>query len=167
VNLIGNAIEAMPEGGEVRISAEFGTDSVVVNVDDTGPGVVPEIRSQLFQPFVTAGKRNGLGLGLAFTRQAVLEQGGDLWASHAPIARSALPKARSVRMDILLLHGNRHGIRRYSIDTQTQWNCRPRSDRHGDEGVHLIEAHVAGGQAGKVGGCLDSADGHQRRLDCG
>jgi signal transduction histidine kinase len=55
VNLIGNAIEAMPEGGEVRISAEFGTDSVVVHVHDTGPGVVPEIRSQLFQPFVTAG----------------------------------------------------------------------------------------------------------------
>lgn len=85
VNLIGNAIEAMPEGGEVRISAEFDADSVVVHVDDTGPGVVPEIRSQLFQPFVTAGKRNGLGLGLAFTRQAVLEHGGDLWASHAPI----------------------------------------------------------------------------------
>ena len=85
VNLIGNAIEAMPEGGEVRISAEFAADSVVVHVDDTGPGVVPEIRSQLFQPFVTAGKRNGLGLGLAFTRQAVLEYGGDLWASHAPI----------------------------------------------------------------------------------
>ncbi len=85
MNLIGNAIEAMPEGGEVRISAEFGTDSVVVHVHDTGPGVVPEIRSQLFQPFVTAGKRNGLGLGLAFTRQAVVEHGGDLWASHAPI----------------------------------------------------------------------------------
>jgi len=85
VNLIGNAIEAMPEGGEARISAEFGTDWVVVHVHDTSPGVVPEIRSQLFQPFVTAGKRNGLGLGLAFTRQAVVEHGGDLWASHAPI----------------------------------------------------------------------------------
>jgi len=54
VNLIGNAIEAMPEDGEVRISAEFAADSVLVHVDDTGPGVVPEIRSQLFQPFVTA-----------------------------------------------------------------------------------------------------------------
>ncbi len=84
VNLIGNAIEAMPEGGEVRISAELDAGSVVVHVDDTGPGVAPEIRSKLFQPFVTAGKRNGLGLGLALTRQTVLEQGGDLWVGSAP-----------------------------------------------------------------------------------
>jgi len=105
VNLIGNAIEAMPEGGEVHISAEFVANSVVVHVDDTGPGVVPEIRSQLFQPFVTAGKRNGLGLGLAFTRQAVMEHGGDLWASHAPVGGARfslrLPGARWVQSRLL------------------------------------------------------------------
>jgi signal transduction histidine kinase len=84
VNLIGNAIEAMPEGGEVRISAQFVVGSVVVHVDDTGPGIVPEIRPKLFQPFATAGKRNGLGLGLVFTRQTVLELGGDLWVGNAP-----------------------------------------------------------------------------------
>jgi signal transduction histidine kinase len=54
------------------------TVSTVSSSRDTGPGVLPEIRSKLFQPFVTAGKRNGLGLGLAFTRQTVLEHGGDL-----------------------------------------------------------------------------------------
>jgi signal transduction histidine kinase len=64
VNLISNAIEAMPEGGQVRISAQFVAGSVVVHVDDTGPGVAPEIRSRLFQPFVTAGKSNGVGLRL-------------------------------------------------------------------------------------------------------
>jgi signal transduction histidine kinase len=84
VNLIGNAIEAMPEGGEVRISAQLVAGSALVHVDDTGPGVPPEIRSKLFQPFVTAGKRNGLGLGLAFTRQTVLDHGGDLWVGNAP-----------------------------------------------------------------------------------
>jgi signal transduction histidine kinase len=84
VNLISNAIEAMPGGGEVRISAQIATDSVVVHVDDTGPGVAPEIRSRLFQPFVTAGKSNGVGLGLVFTRQTVLEHGGDLWLDIAP-----------------------------------------------------------------------------------
>ena len=84
VNLIGNAIEAMPEGGEVRISAVLDRGSVLVHVDDTGPGVAPEIRSKLFQPFVTAGKRNGLGLGLALTRQTVLDHGGDLSVSSAP-----------------------------------------------------------------------------------
>jgi signal transduction histidine kinase len=84
VHLIGNAIEAMPEGGEVRVSAQMDASSVLVHVDDTGPGVAPEIRGKLFQPFVTAGKRNGLGLGLALSRQTVLEHGGDLWVGTAP-----------------------------------------------------------------------------------
>jgi signal transduction histidine kinase len=84
VNLIGNALEAMPEGGQVRISASVEGDSAVVKVEDTGPGIAPEIRSQLFQPFVTAGKRNGLGLGLALTRQTVLEHGGDMWVESEP-----------------------------------------------------------------------------------
>jgi signal transduction histidine kinase len=84
VNLIGNAIEAMPDGGQIHISAQLDAGSVLVHVDDTGPGVPPEIRSNLFQPFVTAGKRNGLGLGLALTRQTVLEHGGDLWVGSAP-----------------------------------------------------------------------------------
>jgi signal transduction histidine kinase len=78
-NLIGNALEAMPTGGEVRIGADMENDSVVVHVEDNGPGIAPEIRSQLFQPFVSAGKRNGLGLGLALSRQTVLEHGGDMW----------------------------------------------------------------------------------------
>jgi signal transduction histidine kinase len=84
VNLISNAIEAMPEGGQVRISAQFVAGSVLVHVDDTGPGVAPEIRTRLFQPFVTAGKSNGVGLGLVFTRQTVREHGGDLWLDIAP-----------------------------------------------------------------------------------
>jgi signal transduction histidine kinase len=78
-NLIGNALEAMPDGGEVRIGAIMEDGSVVVHVQDNGPGIAPEIRSQLFQPFVSAGKRNGLGLGLALSRQTVLDHGGDMW----------------------------------------------------------------------------------------
>ncbi len=84
VNLIGNALEAMPEGGGVRISASFEGGSALVNVEDTGPGIAPEIRPNLFQPFVTAGKRNGLGLGLALTRQTVIEHGGDMWVGSEP-----------------------------------------------------------------------------------
>jgi signal transduction histidine kinase len=83
-NLIGNALEAMPGGGEVRITAELQDGSAVVHVEDTGPGIAPEIRAQLFQPFVSAGKRNGLGLGLALSRQTVLDHGGDMWVQSAP-----------------------------------------------------------------------------------
>jgi signal transduction histidine kinase len=98
VNLIGNALEAMPGGGEVRISAVLERSSVVVQVEDTGPGIAPEIRSSLFQPFVTAGKRNGLGLGLALTRQTVLEHGGDMWveseSGHGARFKFRLPGAQ-------------------------------------------------------------------------
>jgi signal transduction histidine kinase len=83
VNLIANSLEAMPEGGTVRISAKLEDGSAVVHVEDNGPGIPPEIRSQLFQPFVSAGKRNGLGLGLALSRQTVLEHGGDMWVESA------------------------------------------------------------------------------------
>ncbi len=84
VNLIGNALEAMPDGGQVRISASIERGSARISVEDTGPGIAPEIRPNLFQPFVTAGKRNGLGLGLALTRQTVIEHGGDMWVESEP-----------------------------------------------------------------------------------
>jgi signal transduction histidine kinase len=84
VNLVGNSLEAMPEGGQVRISASYESGSALIQVEDTGPGIAPEIRANLFQPFVTAGKRNGLGLGLALTRQTVLEHGGDMWVESEP-----------------------------------------------------------------------------------
>jgi signal transduction histidine kinase len=60
-NLIANAIEV----------------EVAISVEDTGPGVPALIASQLFQPFVIAGKKNGMGLALS--RKAVISHGGDLW----------------------------------------------------------------------------------------
>ena len=78
-NLLANALEAMPNGGLIHISAIAVSDSVVIRVLDTGPGVAPEIRECLFQPFVTARKPNGLGLGLTQARQAVVDHGGEMW----------------------------------------------------------------------------------------
>ena len=84
VNLIGNALEAMPDGGSVDVAARVAEGSALVEVRDNGPGIAPEIRAQLFQPFVSAGKRNGLGLGLALTRQTVVEHGGEMWVESEP-----------------------------------------------------------------------------------
>jgi signal transduction histidine kinase len=86
-NLITNALEAMPGGGEVRIGATRNGDYVLVAIEDTGPGIPHEIRDKVFEPFVTAGKKNGLGLGLAFSRQTVLDHGGDIWIEPAAGAR--------------------------------------------------------------------------------
>jgi len=84
VNLIDNAIEAMPEGGTVQISASLSPDGVIIEVADTGPGISPEIRDHIFQPFVSSGKKNGLGLGLALSRQTILDHGGDMWVESEP-----------------------------------------------------------------------------------
>src|SRR5580692_9546309 len=86
-NLITNALESMPGGGEVRIGATRNRDYVLVAIEDTGPGIPHAIRDKVFEPFITAGKENGLGLGLAFSRQAVLDHGGDMWIEPAAGAR--------------------------------------------------------------------------------
>jgi signal transduction histidine kinase len=80
-NLVGNAIEVLPGGGEILIQARTRDGKAEIEVSDTGPGIAPDIRGQLFQPFVSHGKKNGLGLGLALSRQTVLEHGGEMWAA--------------------------------------------------------------------------------------
>ena len=77
-------MEAMGGAGEIRISASMIRGEAVVEVEDDGPGIAPEIRANLFQPFVTAGKKNGLGLGLALARQTLLDHGGDMWVESEP-----------------------------------------------------------------------------------
>jgi signal transduction histidine kinase len=86
-NLITNALEAMPEGGSIHIAARKRDGCAVVEVEDTGHGIPPEIRDQLFEPFATAGKKDGLGLGLALSRQTVIDHGGDMWLEPASGAR--------------------------------------------------------------------------------
>lgn len=82
VNLIANAIEVMPQGGEIGITAREESGRVTVEVRDQGPGIAAEIKGRLFQPFSSFGKRNGMGLGLALSRQTVLDHGGDLTAAN-------------------------------------------------------------------------------------
>jgi signal transduction histidine kinase len=83
VNLLVNALEVMPNGGTINVSARSDQRSVLIRVRDTGPGITPEIRGRLFQPFATTGKASGIGLGLAFSRQVVINHGGKIWAESS------------------------------------------------------------------------------------
>jgi signal transduction histidine kinase len=91
-NLLGNAVEAMPGGGEIHIRASRESKAIVVEVEDTGPGISEVIQARLFEPFASAGKKNGLGLGLALSRQTVQAHGGEIWmdSKGAPGARFCL-----------------------------------------------------------------------------
>lgn len=82
VNLMVNAIHAMPDGGTLALTVrDWGDDGVAVVVTDSGPGLAPELLSQLFQPFVTR-KKEGTGLGLWISRGLVERYGGDISAAN-------------------------------------------------------------------------------------
>jgi len=84
LNLLKNAIEALPPGGHIRISTGVRHGRALVEVADDGPGLPTEARTQLFQPFVTT-KPLGTGLGLAVSRRLARALGGEL--SFVPVDR--------------------------------------------------------------------------------
>jgi signal transduction histidine kinase len=91
INLIDNAIDVMPDGGRIDIKGYAQDGRAVVVVEDTGPGIPDEAWTTLFRPFASF-KKNGLGLGLALSREVLLDNGGDLWAERksTPGARFAM-----------------------------------------------------------------------------
>ena len=76
-NLIRNAAEALPEGGDVRVGAHASGEGVVITVEDNGPGLSPAARQHLFQPFFTT-KSTGAGLGLPISHRLAAQLGGKL-----------------------------------------------------------------------------------------
>jgi NtrC-family two-component system sensor histidine kinase KinB len=88
-NLVGNAIKFTPAEGTVRVRArreeQAQHDKLLVQVSDTGPGIPPEIRSCLFQKFVSGGQPGrGSGLGLAFCKLALEAHGERIWVESTP-----------------------------------------------------------------------------------
>ena len=79
LNLFYNAIEAMQTGGTLKIQAEYrhSAKSVLLRVQDTGPGIAPDEVPHLFHPFYTT-KQKGTGLGLYISRKILEEHGGSI-----------------------------------------------------------------------------------------
>ena len=104
VNLIKNAIEAMPSGGRVEVRARSLPDAVVLSVADTGPGIPTEVLPRLFEPFFSlkaTGK--GTGLGLVICKDLIEKQGGTVAAANRPeggaVFTVTIPVARRVKND--------------------------------------------------------------------
>jgi two-component system nitrogen regulation sensor histidine kinase NtrY len=97
-NLVANALEAMPEGGTLRVRIRVVPEGVAVDVEDTGPGIREEDRARLLTPYFTT-KPGGTGLGLAIVQGIVSDHGGRLDVGSPPgggaVFTVVLPAVRS------------------------------------------------------------------------
>ena len=83
MNLVTNAIDAMPEGGLLKIAAKTQDGDVTIRVEDNGKGIPPENLGKIFEPFYTT-KNQGLGLGLSIARAIMERHGGRIDAHSEP-----------------------------------------------------------------------------------
>ena len=84
VNMVFNAVDAMPAGGRLSLSTRNDGESVVISIADTGVGMDPEVRSRIFDPFFTTKGKAGLGLGLAVSFGIIRRHGGTIEVDSEP-----------------------------------------------------------------------------------
>ena len=98
LNLVSNAIEAMPDGGDLYSRVESRDGRVVVEIRDTGTGISPDVAAHLFEPYFTT-RSSGTGLGLAIVRRIVEDMGGVVELDNAMQGRGAVARVVLPRDD--------------------------------------------------------------------
>jgi len=83
LNIVKNAIAAMPEGGTLTISLTTQNDELLIAVKDTGIGIPEELLAKIFEPYFTT-KESGTGLGLTITFKIIKEHNGEITVESAP-----------------------------------------------------------------------------------
>jgi signal transduction histidine kinase len=75
LNLVINALEAMPAGGQLTLKASIQDEACRIEVADTGPGIPAEVQENLFEPYFST-KDKGTGMGLALSEKLISQHGG-------------------------------------------------------------------------------------------
>ncbi len=111
INIIKNAMEAMPDGGTLTVRAQRNIEQVIIEIEDTGVGISPKAQELIFNPFYST-KHGGSGLGLAMTRKLMEDMGCKISLSsqldHGTKATFTLPVALALD-DVAETGGAAHG----------------------------------------------------------
>jgi signal transduction histidine kinase/FixJ family two-component response regulator len=113
VNIIYNAIDAMPSGGEIRLSSQESNGRVFLTISDNGTGMTPDVKSRLFDPFFTTKGKSGTGMGMAVSFGIIRRHNGSIdveselgrgatFRISLPVAEEtgSVSEANSARMDV-------------------------------------------------------------------
>ena len=84
VNLLLNSLEAMPTGGHIHCRVRCTDEQLTAEIEDTGPGIAPELIARIFEPFFTTKGAQGTGLGLAVSYGIVKRHGGEIEVNSTP-----------------------------------------------------------------------------------
>ena len=128
VNMIYNAIDAMPSGGEIRMSSQEANGRVVLIIADSGTGMTPDVKSRLFDPFFTTKGKGGTGMGMAVSFGIIRRHNGSIDVESEPgrgtTFRISLPVAEGgeanveVGLAIPQGSGEEHKIRVLVVDDE-------------------------------------------------
>jgi signal transduction histidine kinase len=138
-NLLLNACQAATRSThvpEVSVLLTEVDERIYVTISDNGPGIPDSVRRTLFDPFVTAGKPNGIGLGLTLARRIAEEHGGSVWLEESNREGTeftlSLTKNRSLPLEDL--KSGRAGSKPATMDLRT-----PLKNQHTEMGTHENE----------------------------
>lgn len=99
-NLVFNAVEAMPEGGVIKLSCQSTEEQILLEVSDTGIGMSGEVASKIFDPFFTTKEVGNSGLGLSVCWSLITRNGGDIRVESRPgkgtVFHIALPRTATL-----------------------------------------------------------------------
>lgn len=162
VNMIYNAVDAMPSGGEIRVSLQEHRDRVVVCISDTGTGMTAEVKQRLFDPFFTTKGKAGTGMGLAVSFGIIRRHEGSIDVEseqgRGTTFRISLPKVASVaarntaedqavedsergdKVRVLVVDDEEH-VREVLIEALEAEGCEVLSAQSGEIALALYDQH--------------------------